>query len=281
MLTSRRGATLIELLIAVVIGGIVLGAATTVSVAQQRLHRTVAEVLASEEQIRHADAILPVALRALTPSLDLLQGGSRDSSLEVMETIAAGIVCATDAGMPVITPPSTAGASLGSRLSAPQAGDSAWLLVAGDAGARWRGYAITGIRGGSCDATFGAVAAHPGAIALDLMPAPVPPPAGGAARITRRSRYSVYRGSDGAWYLGYQTWSPAVNRYGTVQPASGPYGSPRGRAFFYFDSSGAVLPLAARSPAAVARIELHVRPALRVMPATAETQVAVTPRNRP
>jgi hypothetical protein len=82
-------------------------------------------------------------------------------------------------------------------------------------------------------------------------------------RFARRVRYSVYRGGDGKWYLGYRR---CVTTCAAIQPISGPYESRSGPplSFRYFVGSGARL--SGNGPTnEVARVEIvsranYVRP---------------------
>jgi len=56
-------------------------------------------------------------------------------------------------------------------------------------------------------------------------------------------RYSLYRASDGGWYLGQRDWNPVALRFNTIQPVAGPFLSPalRGLRLTYLDSLGSTL----------------------------------------
>ncbi len=77
-------------------------------------------------------------------------------------------------------------------------------------------------------------------------------------RVTRPARYSLYRASDGAWYLGQRDWNPATLRFNTIQPVSGPFLSAAsdGLHFRYFDSTGAELPSGTSSTRSIALIRI-------------------------
>jgi len=89
---------------------------------------------------------------------------------------------------------------------------------------------------------------------------------GAPVRFVRRARYSLYKSSDGAWYLGYRR----CNAIGqsvctTIQPVSGPYlayshggTGVSGLGFRYFDANGNELFDAAASPQ-LAKIDVVLR----------------------
>jgi hypothetical protein len=85
-------------------------------------------------------------------------------------------------------------------------------------------------------------------------PLPFPPVPGSPVRLIRRARYSLYRASDGLWYLGYRRCTGAG--CATVQPVSGPYaGATPPLTFKYYDGSGrTITPLVPTT--AIARIDV-------------------------
>ena len=61
---TRRGMTLIELIVAMTVGGVALALIAVISVRQQRLYADVADRAALTGQLRQASAVLPIELRA-------------------------------------------------------------------------------------------------------------------------------------------------------------------------------------------------------------------------
>jgi hypothetical protein len=89
--------------------------------------------------------------------------------------------------------------------------------------------------------------------------------AGAPVRFVRRGRYSLYRASDGRWYLGYRRCNAmGGSACAAIQPLSGPYRdyssnpSNTGLLFEYFDESGDRLTPDA-SPLSIARIDITAR----------------------
>jgi hypothetical protein len=113
---------------------------------------------------------------------------------------------------------------------------------------------------------------------------------GNAVRVTRPERFSFYRASDGAWYLGLHEWNTAAARFNPVQPVSGPYHTPRGAAaesaglrFRYFDSLGALVPSGVADTRRITLVEATLRTAAAKANATAPMEsltIAVALRNR-
>ncbi|HVX37935.1 MAG TPA: hypothetical protein VHB25_00080 [Gemmatimonadaceae bacterium] len=296
---SRRGATLAELVIALVVAGVVLGIVASISVREQRVFGDLANDAGLAGQLREAAAILPTDLRVVSPSAgDMVAGEARDTALQVRGSIASAVVCDTAAGAFVLPPQTSDASSFASGVSAVLPGDTAWVLAVD--GAEWVPYRVSSVAStapGQCGAggpVLDAVArARPRATVV-LAPAPPGETIGLPVRFTRPLRYSLYHASDGAWYLGERDWNPATQRFNTIQPVAGPLSSPArgGIRFEYFDSLGRALsvPLADASALAMIRIVLHgeTREVVRALaaphdvgaPAMDSTSVAVLLHNR-
>src|SRR5512146_3103343 len=89
-----RGFTLVELLVAMIVAGIVLTLITLTGLRQQRLLSDLANDASLAAQLREAAAILPVDIRALSAAAGDLRD-ARDTALEIRSTIASGVVCDT------------------------------------------------------------------------------------------------------------------------------------------------------------------------------------------
>jgi prepilin-type N-terminal cleavage/methylation domain-containing protein len=265
VLSARRGLTLVELLVTMVVAAIALTLITAVCLREQRVFTDMADQAAESAQLHDAEAILPIDIRAASSV-----GGdfrdARDSSVELRGTIASAVVCDT-AGASIVLAPATGNAqSYAGFLSAVATGDTAWVF-AGDSADTWRPFRVasSGLdRGGACapqgpTLSGGALATSRVLLALDSL---VPATALGAPiRVTRPIRYSLYRGADGNWYLGQRDWSTASARFNSIQPVSGPFLSPAagGVAFRFLDSLGNTLaaPVANTRLIAALRVELR------------------------
>jgi hypothetical protein len=264
MLKARRGHTVIEMLVALSVGAIVVGLSATIGFRHQRFHRDVVVTVERTEQLEQSVALLPISLRAIAPGEgDISPGAARDTSLEFRATIGSAVVCDTVIPSKVILAPVVEAPHLTSLLTRPEAGDTAWVLSVEDSTERWLPRAITGVSnvsarcaiGGSLP--FGEAPRTSLALALNA-----PPPTGAVVvRITRPWRYSLYRASDGAWYLGAKDWNPALVRFNTIQPVAGPFVSAAasGLRFRYSDSLGAALAPATLETRRIALIEVALR----------------------
>lgn len=261
-LASRRGFTLAETILALVLGALVLGIVSAVGSQLQRRLAIQADRLSAREQLTSAAELLPLDLRGLSPnSGDIVLGEARDSSIQLRATIASAFVCAKTATTLVLAPYLGPG---GRSVAMPmQVGDTAWLLADHDTGEVWRPLRLRGARpvAGSCSPPLDANAAKVFDVAhiwsADLVDS-VSATAGAIARITRPMRFSFYRATDSKWYLGIRSWNSATSQFNTIQPVSGPFGpvsQDRGTRFQYFDDAGNRLSPASGDIRDVARIE--------------------------
>ena len=279
---TRRGFSLVELLITMALLGLVSSVIVTVVVRQQRFYRSTAALMDARAQIRQIGSLLPADLRGISS----VGGGimtMSDSALEFRSAFGSSVVCTLISGATpaiVLPPLNTAkGLRLTSWTRAPIAGDSIVLydvsatMRAGDD--RWSVHQITAVATVAGDVATGCpstsrlvqaadmVASNP-AYRLTLSPVrPATVTQGAAVRLYRRVRYSLYRAADSQWYLGYRDCLPTrVPACSATQPIGGPFrgyatpGSERsGVQFTYFDSTGAVTAI----PQRVARISLALR----------------------
>jgi type II secretory pathway pseudopilin PulG len=234
---SRRAATLVELLVALTLAGVVLGAATTSVLRQQRAHVRIVEVSGSDVQLRAATSVLAGQLALLDPaSGDLVQGKAEDSVLQLRSPVAASIACDGSVGSVTLLPNPAGTVTLGGTASLPRIGDSLWWF--GDSA--WSGTRISGV------VTMAATCLAPipsagDALHLVLAGSGDTIPAGAALRVTRQARYGVYRSSDGTWQLGFREWNEPSGSFAAPQPLAGPLlfrvGGLRS-GFRYFDALG-------------------------------------------
>jgi hypothetical protein len=294
---SSVGFTTVELMVALVLGGIVMAAVGTVLRRQQRFYANAAALVEQRVSLRDVTGILPGELRALAPG-----GGDvlafSDSALELRATIGTAIACDTVPGGSGLALAAASGrrASLSWFTTAPQAGDIALVY---DGGASDRADDDSWI-----SRSVAAVASNPSVcvgspftpsdagappllvrFAIGGVPPSVRP--GAFVRILRRVRYRFYRAGTGDWYLGYSEWSGAG--FTVVQPVSGPFAaySSRGAsgvALRYFDEGGVEL-VYPGDAARIARVGIVARGVARgtlagTRPVTDSQAVGIRVRNR-
>jgi Tfp pilus assembly protein PilW len=262
----RRGATFAELLVTTVVGGIALALIAAVCLREQRVFTDMAEQSAAYAQLRDAEEILPIDIRAASSIAGDVRE-ARDTSIELRSIVASAVVCDTAAGAIVLAPATTDAQTYGSAPSAVVAGDTAWVLVDDDSVDAWRPFRVASsvsFRAGACAVQgpqLGSTARATARVALVLDSLRPASTLGSPLRVTRPIRYSLYRGTDGSWYLGQRDWNTATLRFNSIQPVGGPFLAPAagGLSFRYLDSAGTTLP----QPVANTRLIASVRVDLR------------------
>lgn len=261
----RVGTTLVELLVALTLGGLVLGMVGAMCVRQQRIYADLAVNAARSEQLRDAASILPIDLRGLSPGAGDIRE-ALDTALEFRATIASAVVCDTAGGSIVLTPPTSDVSTYTSMETPIAAGDSAWILSSTDSVTPWtsaRILATGSVPAGQC-ASAGprlvgdALAMRRSSARLSI---PLAPPIGAVVRITRPLRYSLYRAGDNLWYLGARDWNTTSQQFNGVQPVSGPFlsAAQHGLVLAYIDGTGSRLSTPIQDARAINAIRVELR----------------------
>ncbi len=250
------GFTTVELMVALVLGGILAAGIGSVLRRQQRFYVNAASLVEQRVSLRDATGILPGELRAISPA-----GGDvlafSDSALEIRATIGTAIACDTvPGGGAIALAPSGRSVPLTSFTTAPQAGDVALVYDAGETDRAsddaWVSLDVADVAsnasvcGGSPFVPTADTLGQPLIVRFGTarrVPSSVLP--GTFVRVLRRVRYRFYRAGTADWYLGYSEWS--ATGFSVVQPVSGPFapysrgGGASGLALRYFDEEGAEL----------------------------------------
>lgn len=272
----RRGTSLIELVVVIVLLAAVGSAVMGVVIHQERFYRAQSDAIDARATVRDAASLLQSELRALTPSDgDLYTIGA--SAVEFRATLAQSAICTISPSRSSITiPPEhlASGVPLTWIGTQPEAGDTLLVLATDSTlGGRWDRHVLSSAPSatGSCPLSSGFTAtAAEASAALTLSFSPsldstIAP--GTIMRVVRRARYELYRASDAQWYLGYldclSTRSTPCN---VVQPVSGPYAA-LGIQLAYRDEAGALTAI----PSRVARINVLAIAARRTAPATLDS----------
>ena len=268
----RRGITLVELLVALSLGGIVLGVAAVSMLRQQRGVRWVEGLSGAELQVRPVMRLLTEELSQLDASAgDVAAGQATDSSLQVRTVLAASLSCDSSSALTLL-PETTAVPPLGGSATPPDVGDSVWLYLGAPLG--WRARAVTAVVRATSACAVPTSAAGP-AYRL-LLDAPPDVAAGTPVRVTRWERWVVYRAGDGRWYVGIRDYSPSTTRFLAAQPVAGPFaralrtGARTG--FRYFDAAGTPFDPNGTNEGRIARVRIT---ALSVVPAIGADSVRV------
>ena len=265
---SRRGVTLAELLVVLVIMGIVGGVIMRVIVRQQRFYASAAEISSTRGDLRDMATLLPTDLRAISsPGGDIYT--MTDSSIDFRLPVGVSAICQLGAGLTsVVLPPSTLASKSGvtSWITAPVSGDSVLIYDEGASTATtddvWRPYRITAApTTASCPTATGftATAAEAAAgVSLTISSAlPATTPQGSSMVFFRRAHYALFTTTTGQVMLGY--FDCPAGTCSTMTPVAGPFlpysATTSGVKFAYYDSTGVVTAV----PTSVARIDVIVR----------------------
>lgn len=231
MLTARRGWSLAELLVAVVLLGIIGAAASNALVQQGRVRTRVVRRLAAEAQMREAMAPLLADLGAASPAAgDFAAGHATDTSIAIRIATAEGFVCALDAADPMTARVVLLSSMRGRSIAA---GDSAWSYQGG----RWAAAPVQQVAADAAPSPCSPPHSAQGQLVRVALGGTTPPAPGAPLRFTRRVRYSLYRAGDGETHLGLREWSAALAGFTGQQPVAGPL-SRAGSGFRYADSLG-------------------------------------------
>jgi prepilin-type N-terminal cleavage/methylation domain-containing protein len=239
----RRGFSLAELTVALVVLGVVLALIVRSAVFHERFQRQMAAARTGTRAGQQAVAIVAAALSPLGVR-DLSPTGVADSAVEFMALVGSGAGCLTGQLLRIglsagsVDPPTA-------MPGTPRPGDSVLVFDESRPPARWIAAALVGVDTGGmpCPMLAGADLET---LRLDS-PLDVGPIA--AFRIVRRTRFSLYRSGDGAWYLGMRDWNAPAARFNSVQPVAGPLApysrdpASAGLHIGFVDSAGRELPL--------------------------------------
>jgi prepilin-type N-terminal cleavage/methylation domain-containing protein len=250
---TRRGFTLVELLVTLVLLAIVSAVFYRTLMTNQRLYQKQTQAIDLQQNIRAAAALLPQELRELSASEDDIKAMSA-TSITFRARRWMGLMCqapVTGGGLSGVTMMLRAQPFYGRAINT--AIDSMFVRYEGDEGTRnddgWGLARPTAVANALCPAAAGGGAGQLVTMNLSLGALPnlrnviyAGSPVIGFETVT----YGLYAsGSD--WYIGLTTSN------GT-QPLIGPL-LPNGLSFSYYDSTGATTAV----PARVARVDITVR----------------------
>ena len=243
------GVTLVELIVALTLFGVLATVMLRVVRDQQRFQVGALEIIDTKRNARQAVELLAAALRPVSAA-DIY--AASDSSIAFRAIHGVSHICAIDSSrmliaLPAASAPDVTGIS--TFLTMPRAGDSVLVFDPGDRYSAdddtWRPHVLVADPGGGvCPLRpTGLASSSTAGLAISV----APPLAasigvGTPVRFFRPTTYSLYRSSAGEWMLGYVAC--AAGACTARQPLSGPY-SPstsdgaRGVAFEYFDALGA------------------------------------------
>lgn len=276
----RRGFTLPEMMIVLLIFALTLGSLMTLVMRQQRFYRSAGDVMSMRGQLRQGLGAVAADLRAISPANGDVYDMT-DKAIELRALTGSSIVCKiTNASRTITVPPTTlsSGNMLTAWPSMPAATDSFFVYddSTGTATARWKAYSISSIAAVSgssgCTTASGFVQASDttrSSYAITIPVGQTLPPTlltGAPIRFFRRVRYELYQASDSKFYLGYYDClagrAPVCN---ALQPIAGPFrnystnAANSGLLFAYYDSTGSALGAAIGNAPRVTRVTVSLR----------------------
>ncbi|MEO6211277.1 MAG: prepilin-type N-terminal cleavage/methylation domain-containing protein [Gemmatimonadaceae bacterium] len=251
---ARRGFTLVELLVVVVLLALVLTSVMRIFVQQQRFYSDSAAMMETRSSSRDAAYVIQSDLRSVSPkSGDIYSMSSK--SIEFRSQTGASVVCTIDGSRTILTVPPlnvATGAALTSWLAPPAVGDTVLIYDSGTAVDSFNYYTLTAAptNSASCPNATGLTTTVGEAMAgytLRVTPAlPATTLVGVPIRIMRTAHYELYQEASGNWYLGFYDCLPSRSpKCNPLQPVAGPYlpanlAGTGGIVFTFLDSTGAV-----------------------------------------
>ena len=274
---KRAGFTIVELIVAMVIFGLVMAAAMQVIVKQQRFYRGAGELLELRAGLRQGVVMLTSDLRAIYPAEGDVYEWTR-SKIGFRSITGSSIICLMPTTTTVVIPPATLvqNNTLTTWLTQPVVGDSVMIYDEGPGVGNdddvWRRYRITGVS--TVNGTNACLPATGYTVTGDLKPSTRftlssamsnTIVTGAPMRFYRRVDYGLYEASDARWYLGASDCLPGrTPECSDYTPVSGPYrplsgATVSGLVLTYADTAGVDLDPATASALNIARIGVMVR----------------------
>jgi prepilin-type N-terminal cleavage/methylation domain-containing protein len=249
----HRGFSLVELLVALVVAGLVLAGVATTLLGAQRFYRAQAQVLEVQQNVRVIAQVLSQELRGLDSGDGDIVAMS-DTAITFKAPRAFGVTCAApDVARGVLVMRN----SLTSGLRAVDpARDSVLVFRDGDPTSatddRWLRSSLSATGSAACaDGAAGSRLTLGGAVGgfAPLNGVGL----GSPVRAFEVVRYRLYRDGDGMWWLGTQSFTGGG--WSVTSPVAGPLRPRDGVAFTYTDAAGAPV----SSPSAVRLVRVVVR----------------------
>lgn len=271
---NRRGLTLPELLVAMLLLAIVGGGVTRVMIKQQQFYKDASKTAISKRELRLGASVMPAELRSISSSGgDILE--MTESQIRMRAYIGSAVICAINANDIWVVPRNLAKHTLTTYVTIPTDGDTVFIFNENtQRGAQDDQWLKRVIRGS--DLSNSACTASPYTDPILDPPttkgrrrfrldAALPPEVqvGSVVRFTRPVRYRIYQETSGAWYLGLEensggSWGSPSPVAGPFRPFAGSDNPTSGLQFRYYDSLGVRVTNMANKKD-VARVDLFLR----------------------
>jgi prepilin-type N-terminal cleavage/methylation domain-containing protein len=252
-MTNSRGFTLVEILIALVLMGIVGTALYQLLVANQRLYRAQVQSVAINESARAAVSILPGEVRELSAGEgDVLAMNATSLTYKSMQALYVQCAAPNTGSLELILDRTTFFGLRG--ISA--ADDSILIFAEGDSSSRgddgWLHASVASTTAGTaCPGTRPSITVGLAGVSGTQLAAVQ---AGAPVRTFRAAQILLYQDGAGDWWLGGRMYQKSASAWGSTQPVLGPL-SGTGLALTYADSAGNTT----TSLTAVARVGITVQ----------------------
>jgi prepilin-type N-terminal cleavage/methylation domain-containing protein len=238
---SRRGFTIVELLVVLLLLGLVTGSLYALLNNTQRVSRAQSERIDMQSNMRLGALFLPAELREVGYDTSAVAGtvtpdilGMGQDSIAFRAVRASGVICNVSGGRVVIDT-----AFNYAQLTAPAANmtldvfaERADTLVSDDS---WETYTITNVTSGTCSGSYMYGARSGIRIDATGVPAAGVLVLGSPFRVLESVVYRIYS-SGGQYWLGTRS----ITAGGSIQPILGPLFSDSGFQVTYLDKAGAV-----------------------------------------
>ena len=262
----RVGMTLIELVLAMVLLGLMGSLIIGFLLKQERFYAGANEILLTRTQVRQGAAMLPSDLRSISST-----GGDiyamTDTSIEFRSTFGSSYLCRSDrTNSKILLPPATLAKNSQFTVwsTMPIVNDSLAMYVDSTSTSAkddsWSLAKITAVSlvvtdvSSGCQSTSGMmkstdVSSSNPSFAFTITPQQsATVDAGAAVRFFKKVHYSLFKASDNQWYLGYYDCRTSrVPVCNSIQPIAGPFRpynatqpEQSGLRLTYYDSTGAV-----------------------------------------
>ena len=293
---ERRGMTLVEIMISLVLLGIVSGALMRVIMRQQRFYSGVNQIMTQRGQLRQGTSVLPIDLRSLSSSGNDIKEIS-DSAIVFDVNIGASVVCSVVSGTRVALPPeilnnkNTLTTFFGyGKPTGPEIARGVTVYIYNDSSTtgnvddRWQRFDLVAMHASTTDCPGGPfmeiydLGQERPVLQLSDPDGRVDASTGGPisrwigvgapVRLVKQVRYKLYQEADGLWYLGYSEHDNGSGAFSALSPVSGPYrpfatgsGAESGFSLRYYDVEGVQIAEGADSTnrTRIARIDIIAR----------------------
>jgi prepilin-type N-terminal cleavage/methylation domain-containing protein len=252
-MTNQRGFTLVEILIALVLLGIVSTALYQLLVANQRLYRAQVESVATNESARATVAIVPGEVRELSAGGgDVIAMNATSLTYKSMQAVYVQCAPPNTGALEIILDRNT---FFGLRQMS-VADDSVFIFAEGDSTTRsddgWLSASVTSMTAGSvCPGSRPSITVGLAGVSASQLDGVQ---AGAPVRTFRPAQVLLYQDAAGDWWLGGRLHQKSSGAWGATQPVVGPL-SGTGLALTYADTTGTVT----TDPLAVARVGIGVQ----------------------